>query len=69
MVLRFCGERERVAGRGRGIAAPVDLEGGVVDCMELERLECGKAPPKYIGRPRRSVCFVFTLHEIWSQKK
>jgi hypothetical protein len=45
------------------LAGPVDLEEGVVDCMELERLECGKAPPKYIGCPRRSVCFVFTLHE------
>jgi len=45
-----------------GIAGPVGLgEVLLIVCMELERLECGKAPPKYIGCLPEAVC-MFCLH-------
>jgi hypothetical protein len=65
------GEGGRQAGRGSGIAGwACGFEREVLLIgMELERLECGKAPPKYIGRPRRSV-YLSSLElfdsEIWN---
>ena len=59
-------ERERPQGEEVGLlAAPLDLGEVLLIVWSFERLGCGKAPPKYIGRPRRSVYLsVFTLLEI-----